>query len=256
MTTAEHAFEITQLDFDYPARNGSEKLGIYRDFSASIRLGQTTVVMGASGSGKSTLGRIVAGLSTPQKGRVEKASRFGSPRDVVYIDQNAWDGVFPWLRVFDNICQPLRILGWKSDEIERRSEFLLATFRLKHRASAFPKELSGGELQRLAIARSLSWHPRAAILDESLSALDHSTKAQVIDSLRAVVEKDGTTLVLITHNAIDALAIGERVFVLAGRPVEVAGDLEIPLSYPRDPLASDYELLERELSHTLRSANS
>lgn len=222
------AVALADIAFSYPARaQGPTSLPLFEDFSLSVGTGSVLAVMGGSGCGKSTLGRMVAGLTTPKRGAVELSRQFTRPADVVYVDQIAINSVFPWQSVYQNLRYPLIRLGWDHDEATERVQHLASVFHIEHLHKAYPAQLSGGELQRLAIARSLGWRPQLAVLDESLSALDQVLRRSIIESIRNLVHRDDTTMVLITHNISDALVLADRCIVLGGRPVKIVIDFDL-----------------------------
>jgi NitT/TauT family transport system ATP-binding protein len=208
--------------------------------------------MGPSGSGKSTLGRMMARILAPQAGDVRWSDRFAKRWDIVYVDQHAINSVFPWQTVAENIRYPLKKLGWERARRQERICYLMSLFRLGALADAYPASLSGGELQRLALARCLSWKPQLVILDEPFSALDRRVKAEIIAALQELAPRDGMTLVLITHNVADALALGTRCVVIGQRPVRVISDLEFTTAYPRQPGTRDYVAMQQALIAGIR----
>lgn len=219
-----NALEVRDVYFRYERNHDSDPL--FRGFSLSILKGTVVAVMGPSGSGKSTLGRMIAQMLQPQNGSVSWAEDFTRRNDLVYIDQQAMNCVFPWQRVRRNIEYPLRKLKWRSGEVSQRADQMLNLFKLDHLAEAFPANLSGGELQRLSVARVLAWKPRCAVLDESFSALDARTKEEILIAVRRLADTEKMTMVLITHNLGDALAVADRCVLVGRRPVEISVRLQ------------------------------
>jgi len=147
----------------------------------------------------------------------------------------------------------LEKLAWDPRKRMERASYLVSLFRLGAVAQAYPAQLSGGELQRLALARGLSWRPKLVILDEPFSALDGKVKAEITAGLHELARGDGITLVLITHNIADALALGTRCVVMGQRPVRVISDLEFRKGFPRQEGAPDYEAMQQALIAGIRS---
>ncbi|MFB3916620.1 MAG: ABC transporter ATP-binding protein [Terriglobales bacterium] len=225
---------------------------LYTGFNLEIEQGTILALMGASGSGKSTLGKIMAGIIRPTAGRIDWSPQFKKRSDVVYIDQQPMNSVFPWQSVRRNLEYPLEKLGWADEEARARIAYLVSLFRLEAVLDAFPAHISGGELQRLALARCLSWKPELVILDEPFSALDGKIKADIIAALHELAASDRMTLVLITHNISDALAIGTRCIVIGERPVRIISDLEFTSTYPREEGGMDYEKMQQALISGIR----
>lgn len=245
------AADLIQASFAYQ-RRGEANGRLYHDFSLSVAKGSILVVMGSSGSGKSTLGKLLAGILTPDAGRIVHSADFARKADVVYVDQHPMNTVFPWQKVRVNIEYPLRKLQWAKQAIAQRVERMLEIFRLTHLANARPATLSGGELQRLALARTFAWQPKMAVLDESLSALDRNTKQAVIGAIHEVAVKENMTLVLITHNISDAIALGTRFIIVSGRPVEIVSDFETSAGFPRNETDPACVALQDELLEVIR----
>ncbi len=246
------ALELEDIEFSYAGRSDGLGGPLYNGFSLRIEPGSIVAIMGASGSGKSTLGRIMAGILTPQKGSVRRSPDFTKPSDLVYVDQHPMNGVFPWQTVLQNLRYPLEKLHWEGGERRDRIAYLMSLFRLGALADVYPAQLSGGELQRLALSRCLSWKPRLVILDEPFSALDGKVKAEITSALHELALKDGMTLVLITHNVSDVLALGMRCVIIAQRPVRVISDLEFHTRFPRDESTLDYDAMQQTLINGIR----
>lgn len=186
-----------------------------------------TIIFGPSGAGKTTLLDCVAGLTTPEAGRItigdrvlfDSAHRIDVPvakRRVGYVFQNL--ALFPHLTVERNVQYGLAHLP----QSERTSKTLaiLQAFRIPHLAQRYPREISGGESQRAALARTLVTDPAVLLLDEPLAALDSMTKAKIIDDLRQWNEAHRIPILYVTHSREEVFALGERVIVLdAGRIV-------------------------------------
>jgi len=250
--SAAPAVEVERVAFSYPARSDNGEGTLYDDFSLEVELGSRFVLMGPSGSGKSTLGRMLARIMTPQAGEVRWSPQFTHRWDVVYLDQHPINSVFPWLTVANNIKYPMKKLGWERSKRQDRMCYLMTLLRMGALADAYPASLSGGELQRLALARCLSWKPQLVILDEPFSALDRKVKAEIIAALGELAARDHMTLVLITHNVSDALALGTRCVVIGRRPVRIISDLEFRATFPREAAAPDYATMQQALIAGIR----
>ena len=246
------AVEVEHISFSYPTRTTNEFNQLYEDFSLAVELGSHFVLMGPSGSGKTTLGRMMAGIITPHAGEVRWSPQFTNRSDVVYVDQHAINSVFPWLTVTGNIKYPMKKLGWERSKRQERMCELMSLFRMGAVADAYPASLSGGELQRVALARCLSWKPRLVILDEPFSALDRKVKAEIIAALEELATQDGMTLLLITHNVTDALALGTRCVVIGQRPVRTISELEFRSAFPRQAGTPEHDAMQQALIAGIR----
>jgi molybdate transport system ATP-binding protein len=196
-----------------------------------------TILFGASGAGKTTLLDCIAGLATPDSGTIQVGSRvFFDPRagtnlpvparNVGYVFQDL--ALFPHLTVEANIAYGLD--RFPQAEREQRISTILGAFRIRDLRKRRPREISGGERQRVAVARSLVTDPCILLLDEPLAALDSATKGRILDDLRAWNEAHRIPILYVTHSREEVFALGERVLVLErgrvlaqGTPHEVMG---------------------------------
>jgi molybdate transport system ATP-binding protein len=194
-----------------------------------------TVVIGHSGAGKTTLLRCIAGLSNPEEGRIaigdhvlfdsRKQIRLEpARRGVAFVFQDL--ALFPHLSVEDNVMYGLRRLD--PAERKRRMREIVASFQIEHLGSRFPREISGGEQQRVALARSLVTEPSVLLLDEPMSSLDPRTKVLIIEDLRRWNKTRQIPILYVTHDHDELLALGDRAIVLEqgeiiteGPPLEV-----------------------------------
>lgn len=200
-----------------------------------------TILFGPSGAGKSTLLDCLAGLLRPDDGHIhindqalfDAAKAIDVPpaqRGVAYVFQRA--ALFPHLSVEENVSYGLAHL--ESDERERRVAHILQVFRIAALRPRMPREISGGEQQRVALARSLVTEPRVLLLDEPLSALDAKIKRKILDDLRAWNDARPIPILYVTHSHAESLALGERMIrldqgrvVAEGTPAEVLRGEEV-----------------------------
>jgi molybdate transport system ATP-binding protein len=199
-----------------------------------------TILFGASGAGKTTLLDCIAGLADPNEGRIAIGRRIlfdathhinlpGHKRCVGYVFQTL--ALFPHMTLFQNIEYGLPRLG-RQERIERVSS-ILSAFRLAHLAKRSSREISGGESQRVALARTLVTDPDVLLLDEPLGALDAPTKAQIIDDLRAWNLAHRIPILYVTHSRDEVFALGERVVVLEAGRIVASGTPHEVLAAPR-----------------------
>lgn len=231
------AVHIKDVTFAYAGFDG-RLAPVYEGLTLGIERRKVTALMGASGAGKSTLGKLLAGNLTPKVGSVEWSSDFAAMRDRFYLDQDPAGVYSPWLSVEANVREPLKILRWPRDRIASWSDEVLSKFELKRLVDRFPKQLSGGQKSRLALARVLAWQPRAVVLDEYLADLDTVTRQRVIQILRDFVESEGMTVILISHATTDVALVADRCLVFGGSPAHVIADIDIA------ELRSRFDILE------------
>jgi putative ABC transport system ATP-binding protein len=196
-----------------------------------VRRGEMLAIMGPSGSGKSTLLHLIGALDTPTRGTVSISQRrFDNLSDVelTLLRREKIGFVFqffnllPALTAKENVVLPALIAGNRDRLVHERAEELLARVGLAERADHLPAELSGGEQQRVSIARALLMDPELVLADEPTGNLDTTSSAEVLRLLRELNRKDGHTIVLVTHNPGAASMAGRVVFLRDGR---IAGEI-------------------------------
>jgi putative ABC transport system ATP-binding protein len=198
---------------------GAPRREVLRGVSLQAAPGEYVAIMGESGSGKSTLLNLIAGLDTPDSGRIQidgcdladldDAARTRLRRSKLGFVFQAFH-LLPHLTVAKNVALPLALNGLDADE---RVEELLAAVGMLDRRDAAPRELSGGEMQRVAVARALAHRPKLVLADEPTGNLDADSAASVLELLRAQLKRDQAAGVLVTHSAI-AAATTDRILRL------------------------------------------
>ncbi|MCX8997476.1 ABC transporter ATP-binding protein [Rhizobiaceae bacterium BDR2-2] len=190
-------------------------------------------IVGASGCGKSTLLRIIAGLERSEGHVLHDGTQVSGPslsRGLVFQEPR----LFPWLDVEGNIALGLENSGLGNAEKRELVREHLALVSLSDFARAYPRQLSGGMAQRVAIARGLVNRPGLLLLDEPFGALDAFTRAHLQDELQRIWQKERITALLVTHDVDEAVLLGGRVVIMSPRPGRIAEIVDVPLPYPRD----------------------
>lgn len=195
-----------------------------------VQQGEIVSLIGASGCGKSTLLRIVSGLDRDYQGVVQLDGRklAGVTREIGFIFQEP--RLLPWLNVADNIAFDIAHTGYNHARVEQ----LLEEVDLKGYEQALPKQLSGGQAQRVAIARGLYSRPKVLLLDEPFSAVDAFTRIRLQNLLARIAHDHGITVLLVTHDVDEAVFLSDRVLVIGGSPGTVLSDIDIRLPRPRE----------------------
>jgi NitT/TauT family transport system ATP-binding protein len=226
--------ELVQVNRRFRRADG-QTVNAVSDVSFVIPEGQFVCLVGPSGCGKSTLLQMLAGLLEPSDGRIAVAGKPvagpGPDRGVVFQK----DSVFPWMRVIDNVEYGLKCRGVAAADRRRIARTYLDHVGLSHVERAWPRELSGGMLKRVAIATVFANGGRVLMLDEPFGALDYVTRHQLQDVLLALWTADGAdrrrTVLFVTHDVDEAIALGDRILVYrAGRQ---ADDIAVTASRPR-----------------------
>lgn len=232
---------------------------ILEDISLSIPKGQFLSVVGPSGCGKTTLLNLMAGLiATPFEGHgyleVGGATPQLGDKRVAYM--LARDSLLPWRTTLQNACYGMQIRGVPKKERHERARELLRRVGLADFERAYPKHLSHGMRQRCALARTFALDSEFLLMDEPFGALDAQTKLQLQELVVELWQQEQRTVVFITHDLSEAVAISDRVIVLSARPGRIVGDVPIDLPRPRhiSQLQSDprFHELYSEIWTTLR----
>jgi ABC-type sugar transport system ATPase subunit len=194
--------------------------------SFRVETGQYAVLMGKTGCGKTTLLEAVAGLKPVRAGRVLLMGRDvttlrAAERGVGYLPQDL--ALFPTMSVRDHLEFALDVRRWDRNAIAARVTELAALLGIGPLLDRRPEGLSGGEAQRVALGRALSFRPRVLLLDEPLSALDDETRQEMYALLRSVQRQTGVTALHVTHNLSEAKALADRLFVFKGGSITEAG---------------------------------
>jgi ABC-type sugar transport system ATPase subunit len=186
--------------------------------SFRVATGRYAVLMGKTGSGKSTLLEAITGLKPLAAGRVELLDRDvtwlkPADRGIGYVPQDL--ALFPTMTVRQHLAFALTIRGWDRSAVERRVAELAELLGLGRLLERWPQGLSGGEAQRTALGRALSFRPRVLLLDEPLSALDEETREGMVELLRTVHRETGVTVLHVTHSLTEAKKLGDCILLLA-----------------------------------------
>ena len=202
---------------------------VLRGFHLGLRQGEIVSLVGASGCGKSTLLSIVAGLDSAYRGAVRLDGRplTGPDADVGLVFQAP--RLFPWLSVAQNV-----VFGAGTQPDLTRAEALLGEVGLQGYGAALPKQLSGGQAQRAAIARGLYLEPRVLLLDEPFSAVDAFTRMRLQDLLAHAARQRGLTVLLVTHDIDEALYLSDRVILMDSLPGPARAEFAVDALWPRE----------------------
>lgn len=200
-------------------------------------------ILGSSGCGKTTILRIIAGLDMPTSGKVyldsvDVTALDPTKREVNTIFQNY--ALFPLMSVYDNIAFGLKMKKVPKDEIKKRVQKMLELVHLEGYEKRKPKDLSGGEQQRVAIARGLINNPKVLLLDEPLSALDLKLRKQMQVELKSLQKKLGITFIYVTHSQDEALSMSDRIVVLKDGKIEQVGSPVEVYENPKSLYVADF----------------
>jgi NitT/TauT family transport system ATP-binding protein len=228
-------------------QTGEREVVALKDIELSIPAGQFVCLLGPSGCGKSTLLNAIAGFSLPSSGTISADGRTvtgpGPDRGMVFQEY----ALFPWMTVEQNIAFGLEIKGMDKAAIQRRVRELLDKLGLADFRNRFPKDLSGGMRQRVAIARVLALDSPIMLMDEPFGALDALTRRNLQDELLRIWAELKKTIIFVTHSIEEAIYLADRIVVMTYRPGTIKRDLMVTLPRLRDPSAAEFNALKREL---------
>ena len=220
--------EFRNISFSFPGRRGS--IDVLRDVSFSCGQDEIVAVIGPSGCGKSTLLSLATGLRTPTSGDVlidGKVVRGADPRLGMLFQQST---LLPWRSVVENVELGLEIRGEPKDARRRRALALMRQYGLAGFERKYPHVLSGGMQKRAALAQTLAIEPSVLLLDEPFAALDAQTRIVIQNDVVKICRAGKRTMLIVTHDIAEALAMADRVVVLSRRPAQVKEIYEVGFS--------------------------
>jgi len=225
--------EIATVSKTFETKRNQPHLAI-ADVSLAVAAGEFVSILGPSGCGKSTLLYIVGGFVMPSAGAVAVNGRPvtgpGPDRGPVFQEF----ALFPWKTVLGNVMYGLERTGVARAQAEKRARELLASVHLTGYENFYPKELSGGMKQRVALARTLAYRPSILLMDEPFGALDAHTRTRLQNDLLDIWERDRKTVLFVTHSVEEAVFLSDRVAVMTRSPGRIKEIIPIALPRPRD----------------------
>jgi NitT/TauT family transport system ATP-binding protein len=243
MTTS----QITVTGVNKVFKTSEREVVALKEINLEIPKGQFVCLLGPSGCGKSTLLNAVAGFSLPSTGSIVADGKLvtgpGPERGMVFQEY----ALFPWMTVEANIAFGLEVKGMDKTAIHKRVSDLLEMLHLTDFRTRFPKDLSGGMRQRVAIARVLALDSPIMLMDEPFGALDALTRRNLQDELLRIWAELKKTIIFVTHSIEEAIYMADRIIVMTYRPGTVKRDLIVTLPRLRDPSAPEFNTLKREL---------
>jgi NitT/TauT family transport system ATP-binding protein len=224
---------LSHVTLDYRAQDGGAVRALDR-LSMLVKDGEFVSLVGPSGCGKSTVLKLVSGLLPPTDGGISIDGRpvAGIPPGIGFMFQQ--DALLPWATTLENVAVALELRGVARSERERRARELLTTVGLEGFEQAYPSTLSGGMRKRVALARVLAYDPGLYLMDEPFGALDAQTKVQLGAELLRIWDGLDRTIVFVTHDIEEAIALSDRVLVMTRRPGRIKAEYRIDLPRPRD----------------------
>jgi iron(III) transport system ATP-binding protein len=214
-----------------------------RDVSFTIAAGTLVTLLGPSGCGKTTILRMIAGLELPSEGRIligdeDVTERAASERDVSMVFQSY--ALFPHMSVLENVRYGLDVSGMAKVQANQKAQAALGTVGLSGLDARLPSELSGGQQQRVAVARALVLEPSVLLFDEPLSNLDARLRRQMREEIRELQQRLGLTVVYVTHDQAEAMAVSDRIIVMNKAVIAQEGGPRDLYEQPQDPFVAGF----------------
>jgi len=218
------------------------------DINLQIQHGEFICLLGPSGCGKSTLLNAIAGFAPPTTGTITVEGNQnlvpGPDRGMVFQEY----ALFPWMTVEKNIAFGLEIKKLPAAQIREKVDGLLEMLKLQDFRGRYPKDLSGGMRQRVAIARVLALDSPIMLMDEPFGALDSLTRRNLQDELLRIWKSLKKTIVFVTHSIEESIYLADRIVVMTYRPGKIKKEVCVTISRPRDPSSAEFNALKKELS--------
>jgi NitT/TauT family transport system ATP-binding protein len=236
--------EIKGLGKRFRERAGREPSPwVIKDLSFSVRPGEFLTIIGPSGAGKSTLLNMIAQIDTTSAGEIlfdgdavkshdARTLRPGFDRKIGYVTQE--DNLLPWRTTIANVLFPIEVQGRLNADTRAHAEMLLRAVGLAGYERYYPHELSGGMRKRAALIRTLAYDPPVILMDEPFAAVDAQTRTQLQADLLKLWNLGRKTIIFVTHDITEAIALGDRALVLSRQPARIAAEHVIAIPRPRN----------------------
>jgi hypothetical protein len=217
--------ECNDLSFSYHTHTG--EISVIKSVSFRIHKGEFVSIVGPSGCGKSTLLGLLTGILSPEEGSIKiHYKQKGTQSFYGYMLQQ--DHLLEWYDIWDNVCLGPKINHCLDNACKEYLHTLLTRYQLDSFAHKKPSQLSGGMRQRAALIRTLAMKPELLYLDEPFSALDYQSRLNAADDIGKIIQKEGKTAVLVTHDIGEAISLSSRVLVLSKRPATIVKEFVLP----------------------------
>lgn len=244
--------QIREVSKTFTYAGGSQKHSVLDRFSIDVKEGEFVTIIGPSGCGKSTLLNIIAGLENPDSGSISvkgESKVSTDPGRLVIFQEGA---LFPWLTVLENVELGLKLTGIPKEKRRQVAQHYIQMVQLSRFNDSYIYQLSGGMKQRVAIARALAMNPDILLMDEPFAALDVHTRDMLHGELLRIHEKTKKTILFVTHNIDEALALGTRILVLSRAIGSIRQEFTINLPRPRNTDITEITIIKRQILKELK----
>ena len=245
------SLEISGLKKVYPGMAPEDNVQVFDRIDCIVEKGQFLTIVGPSGCGKTTLLRMIAGLEEITSGEIRLNGELlnGRNEKVGMVFQEY--ALFPWRKLLPNIEVGLEIKGVPAKDRRAEAMKYVGAFGLEGFENKYPKELSGGMKQRVAIARTLIANPQIVLMDEPFGSLDSQTRNNMQNFLLKIWAERKDTILFVTHNVDEAVYLSDRIAVLSPRPTKILKVFDVNLDRPRDRTSREANRIRREILELL-----
>jgi NitT/TauT family transport system ATP-binding protein len=232
-------------------RSKGKTVEALKNVTLPVERGSFTTLIGPSGCGKSTLLKIIAGISVFEEGRLRYKGRetVSINTEIGFVTQES--NLFPWLTLIENVELSLKIRGVRKEQRRKAAQKFLDTLKLAGFENHYPFELSGGMQKRGSIIRTLIYDPDVILMDEPFGPLDAQTRLVLQDELLRIWEANKKTIIFVTHDLTEAIALSDKVVLFTARPGTIKRIFDIPLSRPRNVFEIHNEKGFAEIYHEI-----
>ncbi len=241
------ALTLSQLGKIYHGEKSEDSVCVFKDIDLCVNKGQFFSIIGPSGCGKTTLLRIIAGLEQASEGKIflDGQEITGTDRRLGLVFQEF--ALFPWRTAVQNIEMGPEIAGIPKKERTHAAMEYIRAFGLEGFENKYPRELSGGMKQRVAIARTLITNPEVVLMDEPFGALDSQTRNALQEFLLRISLRRNDTVLFVTHNVDEAVYLSDRIMIQSERPSKILKFFDIDLPKPRDRTSRESNQVRKEI---------
>ncbi|HYA32329.1 MAG TPA: ABC transporter ATP-binding protein [Thermodesulfovibrionales bacterium] len=239
--------KVIGLHKSFSSSSEGERINAIQDVSFTVPEGKFVCIIGPSGCGKTTLLRVIAGLDRPDRGNILLGDReiTGPMREIGYIFQEPT--LLPWRTVMKNVEFGLEVAGVPGPERKKKALAALELVELRDFGDFYPKEISGGMKQKVAMAMALVVEPKVLLMDEPFVALDCQTRNYMQAALLQIWEKTRKTILFVTHNVEEAVFLGDEIICFTSRPAEIGKLLKVDIPHPRDRTSPELNVIRKQI---------
>lgn len=241
--------DMTNLSKRYRSRGRT--VAALENIDLPVEQGSFTTLIGPSGCGKSTILKIIAGIALPYEGQLRYKGRevVSMNTDVGFVTQDS--NLFPWLTLIENVELALKIRGTSSEKRRVEAQRFIDMMELTGFENHYPHELSGGMQKRGSIIRTLIYSPEVILMDEPFGPLDAQTRLLLQDELLRIWDQNKKTILFVTHDLTEAIALSDKVVLMTKRPGTVKRIFDVPLARPRNVFEIHNEQGFRDIYHEI-----